>query len=131
MASSIDRVYVTNGLEKPDFHHFDATKLVEQLAWAQGRGAGLEFVFEAYPQTVSQEGDHDVGFDPLGCKMPDRADSQVAFERAENGFDFGKLNVLDPKSGRIAPLQVGAQQISPVTTGCHSQGMAIPLPAQA
>jgi hypothetical protein len=27
IVSSIDRVYVTNGLEKPNFHHFDATKL--------------------------------------------------------------------------------------------------------
>ena len=82
--------------------------MVEQLPGGQGRGAGLEFVFEAYPQTVPQEGDHDVGFDPLGCKMPDRADGQVAFERAENGFDFGKLDVLGPKFGRIAALQVGA-----------------------
>lgn len=59
-------------------------------------------MLEAHPQTVSQEGDHDVGFDPLGGEVPDRADGQVAFERAENGFDFCKLNVLAPEFGRIA-----------------------------
>jgi hypothetical protein len=32
-------------------------------------------------------------------KVPDRADGQVAFERAEDGFDFCKLNVLAPEFG--------------------------------
>ena len=76
--------------------------MVKQLPRGQRRGAGLELVFEAYPQTVSQEGDHDVGFDPFGGKVPDRADSQVAFERAEDGFDFSERDVLGPKLGRIA-----------------------------
>jgi hypothetical protein len=40
-----------------------------------------------------------MGFDPLGGKVPDRADGQIAFERTENGFDFGKQDVLDPKFG--------------------------------
>ena len=48
------------------------------------------------------------GFDPLGGKVPDRADGQVAFERAKDSFDFGKLDVLGPKFGRIAGLQVSA-----------------------
>ena len=43
-----------------------------------------------------------MGFDPLGGEVPDRADSQVALERAEDGFDFSKLNVLAPEFGRIA-----------------------------
>ena len=49
-----------------------------------------------------------MGFDPLGGEVPDRADGQVALERAEDGFDFCKLNVLAPEFGRIAALQVGA-----------------------
>jgi len=79
---------------EPDFHHLNAGKLVEQLPWGQRRCAGFKFVPEAHPQTVSQEGDHDVGFDPLGGEVPDRPDGQVALERAEDGFDFCKLNVL-------------------------------------
>jgi hypothetical protein len=65
-------------------------------------------VLEAHPQTVSQEGDHDVGFDPLGGEVPDRPDGKVAFERVEDSFDLGKLDVLAPKFGRIAALKVGA-----------------------
>ena len=34
---------------EPNFHHLDAAKLVKQLPWRQGRGAGFEFVFEANP----------------------------------------------------------------------------------
>ena len=71
---------------EPDFHHLNACKLVKQLPWGLIGGAGFEFVLEAHPQAVSQEGDHNVGFDPLGGEAPDRADSQVALERAEDGF---------------------------------------------
>jgi hypothetical protein len=86
----------------------DTAKLVKQLPGTQGRGAGFKFVFETDPKTVSQEGNHDVGFDPLGGKMPDWPDGQVAFESTENGFDFGQLNVLGPKLSRITAFQVGA-----------------------
>ena len=83
---------------EPDFHHLKAGKLVEQLPWRQRGRAGFEFVLKTHPQAVSQEGDHDMGFDPLGGEVPDRTDGQVAFECAEDGFDFGELDVLAPES---------------------------------
>jgi hypothetical protein len=63
--------------------------------------------------------------------VPDRADGQIAFERTKNGFDFAKLDVLGPKLRRIAALQVSAQRVGPITTGCQAQSIAIPSPAQA
>ena len=65
---------------EPDFHYLDAGKLVEQLPWGQGGRAGFKFALETHPQAVSQEGDHDVGFDPRGGEVPDRTDGQIAFE---------------------------------------------------
>ena len=82
---------------EPDFHHLKAGKLVEQLPWRQRGRAGFEFVLKTHPQAVSQEGDHDMGFDPLGGEVPDWTDGQVAFECAEDGFDFGELDVLAPR----------------------------------
>jgi hypothetical protein len=105
-------------------------KLIEQLPWGQRGRAGSKFVLKAHPQAVSQEGDHDVGFDPLGSEVPDRTDGQIAFECADDGFNLGKLNVLAPEFGRITLLQVGAQQIGSVATGSQAQFVAIPLPAQ-
>ena len=64
-------------------------------------------MFEAYPEAVSQERDHDMALEPLGAKVPDRANGQVAFKGAENSFGFGQLHILSPKLGRIAALQVG------------------------
>ena len=91
------------------------------------RCAGFQFVLEAHPQTVSQEGDHDVGFDPLGGEVPDRPDGQVAFERTENGFDFCKLCMV--RDG-IAALKVGSQQVGPVAAGGQAQRVAIPPPVK-
>jgi hypothetical protein len=68
----------------------------------------FQFVFETDPQTVPQKGDHEMGFDSFGGEVPDWTDGKVAFESPENGFDFGELDVLGPKFGRIAPLQIGA-----------------------
>ena len=93
---------------EPDFDQLDAAELVEQLPGAQRRRAGFEFVFETDPQTVPQKGDHEMGFDSFGGEVPDWTDGKVAFESPENGFDFGELDVLGPKFGRIAPLQIGA-----------------------
>ena len=79
---------------EPDFHHLNAGKLIEQLPWGQRGRAGSKFVLKAHPQAVSQEGDHDVGFDPLGSEVPDRTDGQIAFERADDGFHLSELDVL-------------------------------------
>ena len=89
---------------EPDFHHLNAGKLIEQLPWRQRGRAGSKFVLKTHPQAVSQEGDHDVGFDALRGEVPDRTDGQVAFERAENGFDLGKLDILAPELGWITSL---------------------------
>ena len=87
---------------EPDFDHLDAPKLVKQLPRGQGGGAGLEFMFETHPQTVAQECDHEVSFDPLWGEVPNGPDGQIAFKGTENGFDFGQLDVLGPKFSRSA-----------------------------
>ncbi len=56
-----------------------------------------------------QEGDHLVGFDSFRGEVPDGPDGQVAFESAEDGFDFGKPDVLAPEFGWIAALEISAQ----------------------
>ena len=72
-----------------------------------------------------------MGFDSFRGEVPDGPDGQVAFESAEDGFDFGKLDVLAPEFGWIAALEVGAQEIGPVATGAEPQGVPIPSPARA
>ena len=89
---------------EPDFHHLDAGKLIEQLPWGQRGRAGSKFALKTHPQAVSQEGDHDVGFDPLGGEVPDRTDGHIGFERADDSFNLGELDVLAPEFGRIGPL---------------------------
>jgi len=82
---------------EPDFDHLDAAKLVKQLPWGQGGGTGLEFMFQTHPQTVSQESDHEVSFDPLWGEVPNGPDGKIAFEGTEYGFDFGQLDVEAPR----------------------------------
>ena len=69
---------------------------------------------------VSEEGDHDVGFDQLGGEVPDRPDGQVAFERAKDGFDFCKLNV-DFLTADLTALALSAASVfraSPSSKSC-------------
>ena len=62
--------------------------------------------------------------------VPDRTDSQFAFEGTEGGFHFGKLHVLTPEGVGIHGIEIGAQQIGTLAQLGSPQARFIPRPQQ-
>ena len=52
-----------------------------------------------------------MGLDAALDVVPDRTDSQLAFEGTKGSFHFGKLHVLTPEGVGIHGIEIGAQQI--------------------
>jgi hypothetical protein len=49
------------------------------------------------PETVTQESNQDVGFDTSLNPVKDGPQIQLAFKSAEDGFNFGQLDVMTPE----------------------------------
>jgi hypothetical protein len=79
---------------EPDFDKDDLLKRMNDLGWSETSGGGPQFLLQTDPETVTQESNQDVGFDPSRNPVKDGPQIQLAFERAEDGFNFGELNVL-------------------------------------
>ena len=84
---------------------------MNDLGWSQTAGYGAQLLLQANPQTITQEGNQDVGFYTSLDPVKDRPQVQLAFEGAEHGFDFGQLNVLTPEFFRIVIGEVSAKQV--------------------
>jgi hypothetical protein len=57
---------------KPDFDHQDLLESVQDLSGRQTATEGTKLLFEADPQTISQEGDENMSFDPRLDPVKDR-----------------------------------------------------------
>ena len=75
---------------------------VNDLGWSETSGGGAQLLLQADPETVAEEGDQDVGFNPLLKPVKDRPQAQLAFECAKHSFKVGQLDVLTPEQLRIA-----------------------------
>src|SRR5437764_14086244 len=51
---------------------------------------------------------------PMLQLMIDGPDSQLAFQRTENGFDLSQLDIARPQHGWIFAGEIAAQQIVPI-----------------
>jgi hypothetical protein len=86
---------------EPDFDKDDLLKTVNDLGWSETSGGDAQLLVQADPETVTQESNQDVGFDTSLNPVKDWPQIQLAFERAEDGFNFGELDVLTPEFFRI------------------------------
>jgi hypothetical protein len=87
---------------EPDFNKDDPLEGVNDLGWSETSGGGTQLLLQADPETVAEEGDQHVGFNPSLKPVKDRAQAQLAFECAKHGFKVGQLHVLTPEQLRIA-----------------------------
>ena len=76
------------------------------------RGQRLQPLFERDHQTVGEEGDEDVGLDPVLQLMVDGSDRQVALELLEDLFDLDQMQIEAPEVAGIVVGDVGAQEIA-------------------
>jgi hypothetical protein len=89
----------------------DAGELFEHGFGRVAEAGALLPHFQAFPQYEGEKADEDVGLDPVGALVPDRADCELIFLDAEGGFGLGKLDIGLPELF-IAPVgDVRAQQI--------------------
>ena len=66
------------------------------------------------PQHQRQKADQDVGLRARLRVMKQRPEAQIVFADAEAVLDLRQADVGLPQLGRLAPRQVGAQQIAAV-----------------
>src|SRR6266403_2281676 len=71
-----------------------------------------------------------MGLDAALDAVPDRTDSQFAFEGTESGFHLSKLDVLTPEGVGIHGIEIGAQQIGALTQLGSPQAGLVPRPQQ-
>jgi hypothetical protein len=86
---------------EPDFNQDNALEGVNDLGWSETTGSGAQLLLQADPETVAEEGDQDVGFNPSLESVKNRPQAQLAFECAKHGFKVGQLDVLTPEQLRI------------------------------
>jgi hypothetical protein len=96
------------GGRQMDIDHLDGGELFERAARRQAWRHGMKPARQRDLHAVGQEGDEDMGLDPLLVLMEDRADRQVALEIAEGLFDGDELDVVLPELGRIIVGKIGS-----------------------
>ena len=64
-------------------------------------------------------------FAAVCCGEVDGTIGQVAFEFFECLFNFGELEVVFPKLGRVVPAQVGAKQVAPFAAAGLAQLLSV------
>jgi hypothetical protein len=97
---------------KVNVEHLDGGELVQHRSGCEAGRQRLEPRAQGDVETIGQKGDEDVRFDALDQLVVDRTPSQVVLEVLEGGLDFGELDVELPQLGRLAPAEIGAQQIA-------------------
>src|SRR5258708_10846852 len=100
------------GGREVDIEHLDGSEFVEHGARREAAGQGLEPGAKGDVQTVSQEGNEDVGLDALLQLMVDGPQLQIVLEVFEGRLDFDEQNVELPQLCGIVPGQIAAEQIA-------------------
>ncbi len=75
-----------------DIHGADVGEGGDDFAGTGAEAFGLHPYFQRPPQGEAQKADEQMGFDPVGFLMIDRAQAQIAFGRAESGFGLGEFS---------------------------------------
>src|SRR5258705_13858424 len=75
-------------------------------------------------QTIGQEGDEDMRFDPGLVLMEDRPDGEVALKVLEGFLDADEQQVQIPQLGGIVFGEIGAEKITPLAPAGPSQSIA-------
>ena len=75
-----------------DIHGTDGGAGGDDFAGTGAEAFALHPHFRGTPQGEAQKADEQMGFDPVGFLMIDRAQAQIAFGRAESGFGLGEIN---------------------------------------
>ena len=80
--------------------------------------------FQGDEQAVGDEGDEDVGLDPLFALMEDGPDREVVLEFLEGLLDLDQLHVQAPESRGVFGDHVGSQQIAALAAAYPAQPVA-------
>ena len=75
---------------------------MNDLGGSETSSGWAQLLLQTNPETVTEEGNQDMGFNAALDPVKDGSQVQFAFECAENGFNLGELNVLLPELLRIA-----------------------------
>jgi hypothetical protein len=89
------------GGRQMDIDHLDGSELFERASGGQAGCEGVQAAGQGDMQAVGEEGDEDVGFDPLFVLVEDRSNGEVALEVPERLFDGDELDVVLPEQGGI------------------------------
>ena len=82
------------GRRQFDVDHLDRPELFHHRPRRQARGQRLQPLFERDHQAVGEEGDEDMGLDPIVQLMVDGSDRQVVLELLEGLFDLDQMQLV-------------------------------------
>ena len=91
------------GGREVDVEHLDGGKLVERGSRGEPCGERAESGAQRDVQTIGQEGDDAMRFDPLLQLVVDRSQSEIVLEGFERRLDLDQLNVELPQLGGVFP----------------------------
>ena len=92
--------------------HLQRSKLFQHGPWRQPRCQSATTLFQCYLQAVGHKGDEDIRLNAFIALMVNRPNGQVALEFFKRLLDFGELELVLPKPGRIDPGEIGAEQVT-------------------
>ena len=95
-----------------DIDHLDGGELLESTARSQSRRQCMQATLQRDLQTISQERNEDMGFDPVLILMEDRPYRQISFQVLECLFHRNELGIVLPQQRGVVLGEVGAQQIA-------------------
>ena len=96
------------GCRQMDIDHLDGGELLKSTARCQSWCQRIEPTLQSDLQTISQEGDEDMGFDPALFLMEDWPDREVALQVFERLLHGNELRVVLPQQRGIILREVGA-----------------------
>jgi hypothetical protein len=73
-----------------DVHAFDGADLLDEFPRTGSKAFAAHPLFEHSPHRHSQKADEDLGFDPVGFVVVDRAQFKVALGGSKRRFGFGQ-----------------------------------------
>jgi hypothetical protein len=91
-----------------DIDHPDGGAFLQGGPWGQARREGAQTGLQGDLETIGEEGDENVRFDPSIHLVVNRPNTQVTFEFFERLFDFGRLDIPGPELDGIVAGEIGA-----------------------
>jgi hypothetical protein len=111
--------------------HLHGLELGQHLARRGATGQRPQLGLQGDLQAVRQEGHEDVGLDAFLGLVEDRPNGQVVLDLLEGLFDLGELDVELPQGIGLVGREVGAQQVSALSSAHLAQLVSIKAELQA